>query len=972
MRSDENDNPTVPTVNEPLSQSGIDISNPLYMHPSDNPGAALVPTPFDGFGYRSWRRSVMCDDMVTSWILNSLTKEIADSVEYKEINDLSQGSLDITSYYTKMKKLWEELNTLITKSHCTCNCSCGAKESMHKAEQDRRLIQFLMGLNETYIVVRESILMMNPLPSIAQSFSLLIQEERQREIKPTGHLDFGHNQNPNTGQNSFSQNTRQGSNNNSANRFNRGNRTLANAHVVATESQPAENDSQNRYVCHDNPQNVSLTKEEYNQLVTLLQQFQSSGIGDHGGGTNATSGTTNFAGMVACTSSIDFGKLSCECFKNKADSWIIDSKASNNMTFNRSLLTNIINLPYPLLVILPNGYKVKVTEIGSVILNSKITLDKVMYVPTFRYNLISIHSLASHLSCIVAFFNLCCVLQAPSMKRPLVIGKVNDGLYILCPSCLKKNNASLAEKDNSRLPIISSCCTCDTHCPTHSTINVPVHTNKCVSLPSLIVNNSCASASKHVHFEDVSSELPGFFSQSWSENNVNVLWHNRLGHVPFVKMKRITSIPANFSPKQPFTCTICPMARQERLPFPQKTSVSNKIFELLHVDLWGPYHIPTHDKHKYFITKVDDYSRSTWTHLLSSKCNVIDILKNFMSLVENQFGIKIKSIRSDNGLEFTSGEATKLFQSKGIIHQRTCPYTPQQNGVVERKHKYLLETARALLFQSKLPLRYWGECVLCATYIINRLPSNSINNKTPYELLYKRKPKYSHLKSFGCLCYPTIPIPHRDKFNPRTAPHVFVGYPFNTKGYKVLNLATRKIYISRDVVFNESIFPFNCSINKSSNSLVFYPVPFIDSLDEHLPTNTGNMQTTENLSDQGNVDNTPISMSPIHAASPLSHGISSLLPQNTSSEHNIEQTDTEQIHPTRQSHRTRKLPTYLQDYVHSLPKFKNNSTSLNALFSVNQHIASDLLTPDSQALVRNICHDREPSSYKEAAIDPAW
>nr|XP_009795207.1 PREDICTED: uncharacterized protein LOC104241936 [Nicotiana sylvestris] len=821
MRSDENDNPTVPTVNEPLSQSGINISNPLYMHPYDNPGATLVPAPFDGFGYRSWRRSVMralsvknklgfingdckrpdldspnfrlwerCDDMVTSWILNSLTKEIADSVEYvadafelwreledrydqtngtklyqiqKEINDLSQGSLDITSYYTKMKKLWEELNTLIAKSHCTCNYSCGAKESMHKAEQDRRLIQFLMGLNETYTVVRESILMMNPLPSIAQAFSLLIQEERQREIKPTGHLvlesstlnanktkpntfrtnyspnnnhnnrnrpfcdyckrpghtkekcyklhgypqNFGHNQNPNTGQNSFSQNTRQGSNynysynsnNNSANRLNRGNRTIANAYVAATESQPAEND---KYVSHDNPQNVSLTKEEYNQLVTLLQQFQSSGIGDHGGGTNATSGTTNFAGP----------------------------------------------------------------------------------------------------------FN-----------------------------------------------------------------------------------------------EEASGD-----------------W---LGHIPFVKMKRITSIPANFSPKQPFTCTICPMARQERLPFPQKTS--------------GPYHISTHDKHKYFITIVDDYSRSTWTHLLSSKSNAIDILKNFMSLVENQFGINIKSIRSDNGLEFTSGEATKLFQSKGIIHQRTCPYTPQQNGVVERKHKYLLETARALLFQSKLPLRYWGECVLCATYIINRLSSNSINNKTPYELLYKRKPKYSHLKSFGCLCYPTVPIPHRDKFNPRTVPHVFVGYPFNTKGYKVLNLATIKIYISRDVVFNESIFPFNCSINKSSNSLVFYPVPFIASLDEHLPKNTGNMQTTENLSDQGNVDNTPISMSPIHAASPLSHGISSPSPHNTSSEHNIEQTKTEQIHPTRQ-----------------------------------QHIASDLLTPDSQALVRNVCHEREPSSYEEVAIDHAW
>ncbi|XP_019224191.1 PREDICTED: uncharacterized protein LOC109205890 [Nicotiana attenuata] len=686
MTIGENDNQSTPTVNESLNQSGVDTSSPLYMHPSDNPGTALVPAPFDGFGYRSWRRGVMralsvknklgfingeckrpdldsskfrlwemCDDMVTSWILNSLTKEIADSVEYvadvfelwreledrydqtngtklyqiqKEINDLSQGSLDITSYYMKMKKLWEELNTLIAKSHCTCNCLCGAKESMHKAEQDRRLIQFLMGLNETYTVVRGSILMMNPLPSIAQAFSLLIQEERQREINPSIHLaleslalnantirprtfrtnyspnnnhnnrnrpfcdyckrpghtkekcyklhgypqNFGHNQNLNTGQSNFNQNARQNpnyyynSNNNNSNRFSK------------------ENE---KYASHDNAQNVSLTQEGYSQLVSLLQQFQSAGIGDHEVGANATSGATNFA----------------------------DSGASNNMTFNRSLLTNITNLPYPMLVILPNGYKVKVTEIGSVILISKITLDKA------------------------------------SMKRPMVIGKVRDGLYILCPSCLKKNNASPAEKDNHILPTISACCTCNTHCPSHSTVDIPVHTNKCVSFP--ILSNSCASAKEQTSFASPSSELPSILSHSWAENNVNVLWHNRLGHVPFVKMKKITSIPTNFSPKQPFNCTICPMAT-----FSQKTSTTNKIFELLHVDLWGPYHVPTHDRHKYFITIVDDYSRSTWTHLLSSKSNVIEILKNFMNLVENQFGVTIKSIRSDNGLEFTSREAT--------------------------------------------------------------------------------------------------------------------------------------------------------------------------------------------------------------------------------------------------------------------------------------------------------------------------
>lgn len=159
--------------------------------------------------YEQW---MCCYDMVTLWILNSLTKDLGDSLQFvndarelwqeledrydqtnsaklyqvqREINDLSQGALDITGYYTKMKKLWEEFSALTTHAECTCHCTCGAKMSMQKAEQDRRLILFLMGLNEVYTVVRGSMLMMNPLPTVAQAFSILIQEEKQREVRPS-------------------------------------------------------------------------------------------------------------------------------------------------------------------------------------------------------------------------------------------------------------------------------------------------------------------------------------------------------------------------------------------------------------------------------------------------------------------------------------------------------------------------------------------------------------------------------------------------------------------------------------------------------------------------------------------------------------------------------------------------------------------------------------------------------------------
>lgn len=136
------------------------------------------------------------------------------------------------------------------------------------------------------------------------------------------------------------------------------------------------------------------------------------------------------------------------------------------------------------------------------------------------------------------------------------------------------------------------------------------------------------------------------------------------------------------------------MSRQVRLSFSQRTTKSSKIFNLLHVDLWRTYHVSIHDNYKYFITMVDDYSRSTWTHLLSCKSNALQVIKAFLSMIENQFDTTLKIIRSDNGLKFINNEAAFYFQSKVIIYLKSCPYIPQQNSVVERKHKYLLETTR--------------------------------------------------------------------------------------------------------------------------------------------------------------------------------------------------------------------------------------------------------------------------------------
>ena len=143
-------------------------------------------------------------------------------------------------------------------------------------------------------------------------------------------------------------------------------------------------------------------------------------------------------------------------------------------------------------------------------------------------------------------------------------------------------------------------------------------------------------------------------------------------------------------------------------------------------------------------------------------------------------------------------------QNHGILSQRSCPYTPQQNGVAERKNRHLLDTVRSLLLESSVPAKFWPEALATAVHLINRLPSHRLSNQTPYFRLFHKDPTYTHLRSFGCVCFVHLPPTERTKLTAQSAQFAFLGYASHQKGYLCYDTVLNCLRISRNVIFFEN------------------------------------------------------------------------------------------------------------------------------------------------------------------------
>ena len=174
-----------------------------------------------------------------------------------------------------------------------------------------------------------------------------------------------------------------------------------------------------------------------------------------------------------------------------------------------------------------------------------------------------------------------------------------------------------------------------------------------------------------------------------------------------------------------------------------------------------------------------------------------------MVMVERQSGRRVKALRTDNGGEYTSSRFEKFLQDEGIHHERTIPKTPEQNGVAERMNRTLVEMVRSMLFDSKLPHRFWVEALSTAVYLRNRSPTRAVQGLTPFEEWIKVKLQVEHLRVFGCVAYTHVPRDERRKLYPKARKYILVGYGEKTKGYRLYDVSRGNSHTSFS--FSETI-----------------------------------------------------------------------------------------------------------------------------------------------------------------------
>nr|GEX31835.1 putative ribonuclease H-like domain-containing protein [Tanacetum cinerariifolium] len=428
------------------------------------------------------------------------------------------------------------------------------------------------------------------------------------------------------------------------------------------------------------------------------------------------------------------------------DKGVIDSHCSRHLTRNISYLSDFKELNGGYVAFGGNPKGGNITGKGK-IRTSKLDFDDVYFVKELKFNLFSVSQMCDKKNGVL-FIDTECVVLSYDFKLP-------DENYVLL-RVLRENNMYNVDLKNV----------------------VPLGDLTCLFTKDTL---------------DVSN-----------------LWHRRLGHINFKTMNKLVkgNIVRGLSLKvfvNNHTCVACKKGKQHKASCKSKpVSFVNQPLQRLHIDLLRPTFVKSLNKKSYCLVVTDDYSRFSWVFFLATKDETSTILKTFITGLENQIYPKVKIIRSENGTEFQNHDLNQFCRIKGMKGEFSVARNPQQNGVVKRKNRILIEAARTMLVDSLLPIPFWAEAVNTACYVQNRVLVTKPHNKTPYELLLCRTPSIGFMRPFGCPVTILNTLDPPGKFDRKADEGFLVGYYVSSKAFRVFNSRARIVQETLHINFLEN------------------------------------------------------------------------------------------------------------------------------------------------------------------------
>ena len=397
-----------------------------------------------------------------------------------------------------------------------------------------------------------------------------------------------------------------------------------------------------------------------------------------------------------------------------------------------------------------SGEVVSAKAVGVACLNFRnkfLVLNNVFFIPGFRRSLIYVSMLHEQLFSI-SFINNEIVISRNGLD--ICHAKPKNGLYILRPTERSLNNSEVFKVEHYK-------------------------SNKC---------------------------------QKFSHSDNTYLWHLRLGHINLDRINRLVKdgLLRKLNVGTLPVCESCLEGKMTKRPFLLKSKRSKEPLQLVHSDVCSPLSVQARVGYEYFVTFIDDYSRYGYVYLMHKKSENFGKFKEFMAEAKKQLGKSLKTLRLDRGGEYLDTEFKDYLLEHGILSQLTAPGTPQQNGVVERRNRTLLDMVRSMMSYSSLPIPFWGYSLQTAVYILNVLPSKSIQ-KTPLELWNGHKPSLRLFRIWGC---PKHVLKGKiGKLEPRAKVCMFVSYPKRTRGGFFYSPSDKKVFVSTNATFLEDDYMTN-------------------------------------------------------------------------------------------------------------------------------------------------------------------